>query len=30
LGTNLQNIVAMNYFHRFITGEELVRWVWFG
>jgi len=21
---------AMNCFHRFVIGEELVRWVWFG
>jgi len=20
----------MNYFHRFMTGDEMVRWVWFG
>jgi len=20
----------MNCFHRFVSGEELVRWVWFG
>jgi len=30
LGRKLQNIVAVNYFHRFMIGEELVRWVWFG
>jgi len=31
LGTNLlRNIVAMNYFHRFVVGEEVVGWVWFG
>jgi len=30
LRTNLQIIVAMNYFHRYFSGEELVRLVWFG